>query len=37
MNTLVREGKAIRKIFRKKKSYSLVQANEYKDTLTIKE
>ena len=37
MNTLVREGKVIRKIYSKKKSYSLVQRHERSDTLTIKE
>ena len=28
MNTLVREGKVIRKIYSKKESYSLVETNE---------
>ena len=28
MNTLVREGKVIRKIYSKKESYSLVKINE---------
>ena len=37
MNTPVREGKAIRKIYSKKESYSLVQTNERSDILTIKE
>ena len=37
MNTLVREGKVIRKIYSKKESCSLVQTNERSDTLTIKE
>ena len=37
MNTLVREGKVIRKIYSKKESCSLVQTNERSDILTIKE
>ena len=37
MNMLVREGKVISKIYSKKESYSLVQANERGDILTIKE
>ena len=36
MNTLVREGKVIRKIYSKKESYSLVKINEWSDILTIK-
>ena len=37
MNTLVSEGKVIRKIYSKKGSYSLVQTNERSDIVTIKE
>ena len=37
MNTLLRQGKVIRKIYSKKESYSLVQTNERSDILTIKE
>ena len=37
MNTLVREGKVIRKICSQKESYSIVQANERSDILTVKE
>ena len=37
MNTLVREGKVITKIYSKKEYYSLVQTNEQSDILTIKE
>ena len=37
MNTLVREGKVISKIYGKKESYSLIQTNEWSDILTIKE
>ena len=37
MNTLVREGKVIRKIYSKKQSYTLVQINQRSEILTIKE
>ena len=37
INTLVSEGKVIRKIYSKKGSYSLVQTNERSDIVTIKE
>ena len=37
MNTPVREGKVIRKIYSKNESYSLVQTNEQSYILTIKE
>ena len=37
MNTLVREGKVISKIYGKKESYSLIQTNEWSDILIIKE
>ena len=37
MNTLVREGEVIRKIYGKKESYSLVQTNEHSVILIIKE
>ena len=37
MNTVVRERKVIRKTYRKKESYSLVQTNERSDILTIKQ
>ena len=37
MNTLVSEGKVIRKIYSKKGSYSLVQTNEQSDIVIIKE
>ena len=37
MNTLVREGKVIRKIYSKNESYSLVQTNERSHILKIKE
>ena len=37
MNTLVREGEVIRKIYSKKESYSLVQTNEHSVILIIKE
>ena len=37
MNTLVREGKVIRKIYSKNEFYSLVQTNERSHILKIKE